>query len=247
MLKAISISRDDIFHQLQLSCKISSVVDDTITRKIIVSTADNLGINVQTSELQQAADNFRLIKKLKSAEQTWNWLQKHSLSLDDFEELIYINFITAKLAQHLFADKVEPFFVENQLNYMGAVIYEVVLNDEDLAIELFYALVEGEITFTEVGHKYIQELELRRCGGYRGMLLRKDLKPEISAAVFASKPPQILKPIITSKGVHLILVEELVQPKLDEKLQTQILSDLFSQWLKQQREQVKLDLNLDFD
>ena len=47
-----------------------------------------------------------------------------------------------------------------------------------------------------------------RCGGYRGILQRKDLKPEISAAVFAATPPQILKPIVTSIGAHLILVDE---------------------------------------
>jgi hypothetical protein len=41
-----------------------------------------------------------------------SWLQKHSLSLDDFEELIYTNFVIAeKLAQHMFADKIEPFFL----------------------------------------------------------------------------------------------------------------------------------------
>ena len=245
MSTAISISCEDIFHQLKLSCQIPSVIESIVTRKIIVSTAENLGINVETAGLQQAADNFRLMKKLKSAEQTWNWLQKHRLSVDDFEELVYINIISAKLAERLFADKVEPFFIEKQLDYMGAVIYEVVLNDEDLAIELFYALTEGEISFPEVAHQYIQETELRRSGGYRGMVHRKDLKPEISAAIFAAKPPQLLKPIVTSKGIHLILVEELVQPQLDEKLQTQILSDLFSQWLKREIEQAEVMLNLD--
>jgi hypothetical protein len=64
--------------------------------------------------------------KLKSADDTWAWLQKHGLSLDDFEELIYNNVISGKLAHHLFADKVEPFFVEHQLDYAGVVMYEVV-------------------------------------------------------------------------------------------------------------------------
>ena len=68
---------------------------------------------------------------------------------------------------------------------------------------------------------------------------RKDLKPEISAAVFAAKPPQVLKPIVTSQGVHLILVEEIIQPELDEKLRSQIMSDLFAEWLKQQTEVVE--------
>lgn len=50
----------------------------------------------------------------------------------------------------------------------------------------------------------------------------------------AHKYIEVLKPIVTSKGVHLILVEEIIQPELDDKLRFQILSDLFSGWLKHQ-------------
>lgn len=245
MSQAITLSRDDILHQVKLSCKIPSVIEEIVAHKIIVSAAEELGIKVEPEELQQAADKFRLMNKLKSANDTWAWLKKNSLSLDALEELVYASVISYKLVQHLFANKIEPFFVEHQLDYAGVVMYEVILNDEDLAMELFYAVREGEMSFPEVAQQYIQEPELRRCGGYRGILRRKDLKPEISAPVFAAKPPQILKPIVTSKGVHLILVEELIQPQLDEKLYTQILSDLFSQWLKQQIDQVEVMINLD--
>jgi len=124
-------------------------------------------------------------------------------------------------------------------------MYEVVLNDEDLAMELFYAVQEGEMSFYEVAHQYIQDKELRRKGGYRGMVQRKELKPEISAAVFAAKPPQVLKPILTSSGAHLILVEEIIQPQLNEKLHQKIVSDFFSEWLKQQIAEVEVITHLD--
>jgi parvulin-like peptidyl-prolyl isomerase len=123
-------------------------------------------------------------------------------------------------------------------------MYEVVLDDEDLAIELFYGIQEGEMSFYEVAHQYIQDTELRRKGGYQGIVRRKELKPEISAAVFAAKPPQVLKPIVTSSGVNLILVEEIIQPELDDKLRSQIMFDLFSEWLKQQTEQVEFNVKL---
>jgi len=234
MSKAITISHEDILHQVKLSCQIPEIVEQIVTRKIIEDAAAEAGIKVETEELQKAADSLRLMSQLNSAEETKVWLQKNGLSLDDFEELIYNNVISGKLAHHLFADKVEPFFVEHQLDYAGVVMYEVVLDDEDLAMELFYAIQEGEMSFYEVAHQYIQDTELRRKGGYRGIVQRKELKPEISAAVFAATPPQVLKPILTSKGVHLILVEEIIEPELDNKRRYQILSDLFAGWLKQQ-------------
>ncbi|NJR65878.1 MAG: peptidylprolyl isomerase [Leptolyngbyaceae cyanobacterium CRU_2_3] len=238
MAEVMTISHDEILYQLKLSCLIPSTVEGVVTRKVITRIAAEQGIQAELSELQQAADGLRLLNKLQSANDTWLWLQKHNLSLDEFEELVQTTVISSKLANHLFDAQVEPFFVEHQLDYAQAVMYEVVLEDADLAMELFYSIQEGEISFHEVSHQYIQDLELRRCGGYRGPLARTDLKPEISAAVFAATPPQLLKPLITSKGSHLILVEELIQPELNESLRYKILSDLFLAWLKQQVDQV---------
>ena len=244
MSEILTISLEEIIHQIKLSCQIPSVVEGILTRFLIARAAEEAGIKLESEELQQAADGLRLMNKLTSADATWSWLQKHSLSLDEFEKLVYVNVISSKLAQHLFAEKVEPFFVEHQLDYVQVVMYEVVLDDFDLAMELFYALAEGEMSFHEVAHQYIQDTELRRKGGYRGILHRTDIKPEISAAVFAATPPQILKPILTSKGAHLILVEEIIQPQLNEMLRLKILSDLFDEWLKLQFEQVEVEFSL---
>lgn len=237
MPTALHISLDDIVRQIKLSCQFPSVIEGIITRQIIHRTAREQGIKAEPDELQQAADAFRFTSNLKSAESTWSWLQKHCLSLDDLEELVETTVVSSKLAQHLFADKVEPFFIEHQLDYAKAAIYEVILEDKDLAMELFYAVEEREISFHEVARQYIQDTELQRRAGYRGTLCRMDLKPEISAAVFAATPPQILKPIVTSKGIHLILVEELIQPQLDEKLGYEILSNLFPTWLSEKFQQ----------
>lgn len=236
----ITVSVEEIIHQIKLACQIPSTIEDIVHRKIILSTAEEIGIKIEPQELQQAADNFRLINKLWNSSDTWSWLQKHYLSLDEFEELVHIRVLSSKLAQHLFAHKVEPFFVENQLNYTQIVMYEVVLDDEDLAMELFYAIQEGEMNFHEVTHQYIQDTELRRSGGYRGKLSRLNLKPEISAAVFAATAPQLLSPIVTSKGVHLIFVEEIIKPELTQLLRQKILSDLFLEWLKKQTSEANI-------
>ncbi|GET36125.1 peptidylprolyl isomerase [Microseira wollei] len=240
MLKALAITNEDILHQVKLSCKIPEIIEQIIARKAIENAAAEAGIKVETEELQKAADQMRFMNQLLNANDTWAWLEKHHLSLDDFEEIVYTTLLAGKLSQHLFADKVEPYFFQQQLDYAGVVMYEVVLDDEDLALELFYAVKEGEMSFYDVARQYIQDVELRRKGGYLGVVRRKDLKAEISAAVFAAKPPQLLKPIVTARGLHLILVEELIQPELNEKLRTNIISNLFSQWLNQQIEQSEI-------
>jgi parvulin-like peptidyl-prolyl isomerase len=228
------ISPEDIFQHIKLSCQLPSIIEAIATRKVILSAAAEAGIQVEVTELQQAADAFRLEHRLQRSEDAWQWMQIHGLSLDEFEEMLGANVLAAKLASHLFADRVKPFFVERQLDYAQVIMYEIILEDEDLAMELFYAIEEEELNFFQVGHEYIQDPELRRTTGYRKPLRRSELKPEISAAVFAAKPPQLLKPIVTSNGAHLILVEEVIAPQLNQVLATQIMSELFAGWLKQQ-------------
>ena len=240
MSQAITIKSEDILHQVKLSCQIPEIIQGIVTRNIIATAVAEAGLKVETEELQKAADTMRSMKQLRKPDDTRAWLEKYGLTLDDFEELIYISLSTNKLAQHLFGAQVESYFFSHQLDYAGVVMYEVVLDDKDLAIELFYSISEGESSFSEVARQYIQDRELGRRGGYRGVVRRKEMKPEISAAVFAAKPPQVLKPIITSKEVHLILVEEIIPAKLDERQRSEILSDLFKSWLQRKFEEVEI-------
>jgi parvulin-like peptidyl-prolyl isomerase len=236
MPKMPPISQDEILQQVKLSCQIPTLVKAITERKIVAEKAQTLNLKVETTELQKAADSFRLKNNLVTAQETMAWLQRHALSLDDLEALVYHTVLSTKLADHLFANRVEPFFMERQLDYTQVVLYEVVVSNLDLSMELFYALQEKEITFSEIAQQYAQDPDMKCRGGYRGLVTRKDLRPELSAAVFAAKPPQILKPIAIGKQIYLVWVESIISPTLDETLRFQIQTELYLGWLKQQVE-----------
>lgn len=245
MSTLLTISPEDIIHSIKLSCRLPGVVEAIATQKIILDTATLAGIKVAEQELQQEGDRLRFARKLVKAADTLAWLKKHHLSVDDFEELVHNDILAKKLANHLFADKVEAFFYQNQLNYVAAVTYEIIFDDRDVALELFYALQEGEVSFQEIAREYILNPEIRRAGGYQGIRRRGEFRPEIAAAIFAATPPQILKPITTPKGVYLIWVEEIIQPQLDNELHQTIITDLFNGWLKQQVDKTEIITQLD--
>jgi parvulin-like peptidyl-prolyl isomerase len=228
-----TISPEEIIRQIKISCYIPNILEAIVRERVINTTAEQLGIIVSEKELQEEGDNIRLTNKLVKAVDTWAWLEKHQLSLEDFEVLVRNRVITKKLAYHLFSGQVEKVFYENQVNFSTAITYEVLFNDRDIALEIFFAIQEGEITFTEIARQYIEEPELRRMGGYHGARYRTDFRPEVAPVVFAANPPEILKPINTAKGTYLIFVEEIIQPQLDESLRQQIINDLFNEWLQQ--------------
>jgi parvulin-like peptidyl-prolyl isomerase len=142
--------------------------------------------------------------------------------------------VAEQLAHRLFDDKIDRYFHQNILDYTYAAIYEIVIEERDLAMELFYSLQEGDLSYAAVANQYLPDIEQRRRGGYVGMVSRKQLRPEVSAAVFAGKPPQLIKPVTTAVGVHLIYVEDIVQPELNDRLRSQILVDMFESWIQQE-------------
>jgi parvulin-like peptidyl-prolyl isomerase len=193
-MSELPYSEQEIICQLKISGQMPALLEGIANRNIILEAAKANGIEVDEAEIQQAADQVRLANQLNQAADTWVWLQKQGLTLDDFEEMVHFSVLSTKLAQHLFAEKVEALFAERQIEYIQAALYEILLEDEDLALELYYAINEGELSFLDAAKQYVSDKELGRKGGYRGFVSRMDLQAEVRAAVFATEPPQLLKP-----------------------------------------------------
>ena len=244
MSQTIEVTAQDIIEKVKQNCQLASIIEEIVMQKVTTQAALEKGLSVETSELQQAADDIRFMNKLEKAEDTKIWFKKNHLSIDDFEKIMYNNVINGKMSKHLFLEKAKAYFYEHQLDYTGAAIYEIILDDEELAMELYYEIEENETTFAEVAYQYIEDKELKRKGGYLGIVSRKEMKPEVSAKVFAANPPELLKPIVTSKGVHLIRVEEIIEPEYDLKLRYKIVTDLFTQWQYQKLNAVKTLVSL---
>jgi len=242
MFQTIDINSDEITSQVKLSCKLPEIMEEIVKRKLILEAAVELGITVNNNEIQQTADSIRLSHNFLTSEDTFVWLEKYALSIEDFERIAYYSLISQKLATYLFADKVKPYFLENKLIYTSILMYEIIVEDKDLADNLFDLIKEEKKSFFDLARKYIQDVDLRRQLGYKGIVKSTDLAPEFLAPLLEAKPPQILQPIYSAAGHHLILVDEIITPTLDDFLYNQILLDLFNHWLKQRVQLFKLRL-----
>jgi parvulin-like peptidyl-prolyl isomerase len=239
MTDTINITPEELLNEVKLSLQFPTLSEQITTYKLIAQTASEAGIQPDSEGVQKAANQIRLTHNLLGSSETYAWLEKYGLSLDDLEQLARRECLKQQLAEYLFSDKIEPYFVQHQLNYLSAVLYEVTFEDEELAYEQYYALQAGETTFPQVAYQYIQDTEKRRVGGYLGIRYRSELHPEFRAVVFAADPPQVLKPVVIESGVHLILVEELIQPELESQLEAEIKQQLFNQWLTNEKDKNK--------
>jgi hypothetical protein len=236
MPQSITVTLNDIFQQAKYTFQLPALIQQAIDRQIILVAVEQAGLVIATDELQQAADALRVTHQLLSARDTLDWLEKHQLSVEDFEDLAYTQLIRHKLADRLCTSKIAAHFAAHQLDYAQAVIYQMTIDQAPLAMELFYSLQAHEQDFLAIVHRYHPDTPSRLRGDYRRIVRRRDLEPEISAAVFAATSPTVLRPIATRDGHQLIYVAEILTPSLTPALETQIREELFQTWLRQQTE-----------
>jgi parvulin-like peptidyl-prolyl isomerase len=231
MVISTEISDEDILEQVKISRKMPEITEQIIINRIIRDEAEKAGIKVEVKELQEAADDFRARNKLIRAKTTQMWLEMNRLSLDEFENIIRLEILSNKLRDLVTVDKVEDYFYQHQLDFDRVVLREIILENKELATELYYSVREGELKFQEVADKYIKEVELRRKGGFLGSFRRKDLNPVLVSVFSITSYPQVVKPIPTALGFSLIWVEEIIKATLDDEVQKEIQSQLFKVFL----------------
>lgn len=110
MSEPIFITHEEIIEQLKFSLQIPTTMRENARRKIIRNTAQAKHITLSEREMQQAADSFRLQNNLSSSQDTLNWLEKHNLTVEEFEKLVYYKSWALKLAQELYGDRAESYF-----------------------------------------------------------------------------------------------------------------------------------------
>jgi parvulin-like peptidyl-prolyl isomerase len=238
------VNNQDLLRQIKITGKIPELLHGILQQRVLEASARDLNLEISEEEIQKGADQFRVANRLETVPATQQWLDDRQLSMEDFEQLVITNLLAPKIAQKMFFDQAAPYFYQRVLDYASAVIYEIVVTDENLAFELFHAIQEGDMTFGEAAKSYAQNIESQRRGGYVGTVMRQSMNPAISAAVFAAESPEVLEPIVVGSEVHLILAEEVIKPVLTPELQEQIMWQLFQGWLQ---EQISIHrLNLEF-
>ncbi len=230
-ISGASVELDEILNFLKKNIQLKEVYQRILSQKIINHVAEDKGLTVTPEEIQAEADKQRLAKRLEKASDTLAWLADQMITPEDWEAGICDRLLAQKLAQFLFHKEVEKFFAQNKLSFDQILLYQIIVADEKLAQELFYELEEREISFYEAAHLYDIEERRREQGGFEGKLYRWNLKPDIATAIFSKPVGEVIGPIKTALGYHLLRVEEFIPAELTPERYQEILDRMFQDWL----------------
>ncbi len=222
---------EEIIEYLKKTLQVKELCNNILYQKIINRAAQERGITLTPEEIQTEADRLRYENRLVKASDTLAWLADQLIVADDWEAGIRDSLLSKKLSQSLFNRDVEKYFSENQLDYDQVILYQIVVPHIQLAQEICYQIEEGELSFYEAAHIYdIDERRRINCG-YEGKFYRWNLKPDIAAVVFSTRPGDLLGPLIVDQASYIFMVEEFIPAELTPERHQEILDKMFKEWL----------------
>lgn len=230
-LANIFIEPEEIVNFLKSEMKLKEVYQNILCKRVIQQVSQDRGITLTTEEIEAEANRQRREQHLEKAVDTLAWLADQLISPYDWEEGIRDRLLSQKLAEALFAQEVEKFFIQNRLAFEQVVLYQIVVDSEILAQELYYQIEEGEISFYDAAHRYDIDTHRRHKCGYEGTIYRFTLQPDIAAVVFSVAPKKLTGPIKTEQGYLLFIVEDFLPAVLTPTRYQEILNNMFQNWL----------------
>ncbi|MDZ7962122.1 MAG: peptidylprolyl isomerase [Aulosira sp. DedQUE10] len=185
------------------------------------------------AEYLGAIANFRQRYQLSSEEEQQVWLQKNQLTEAIMHEVAIRPILIKKFQMEMWGNKLESYFLHRKTD-LDQVVYSMIrTQDEGLAQELYFRIVEEERSFATIAQQYSQGSEAQ-TGGVVGPVPLSQPHPIIQKILFASQPGQLWKPQLIAEWYVIIRLEQLLPAQLDEAMQQHLLDELFETWIQTQ-------------
>jgi putative peptide maturation system protein len=201
-------------------------------------------IELSDAELQTAMNVFRKARKLYRVEDTYRWLEQHGTTYEKLEQLVASQAIVAKLRDRLTALHVADYFEEHQSDFDTATIAQFHVFDGESAHQIYEQIQTGELDFYEAAQRHFLGAVGRRehpSGELFTVIQRGQTTSELSEAVFAAAPGDILPPVPTETGYAIALVLSHHPARLNEATCSTIKKILFEEWLAERRQEARIE------
>jgi parvulin-like peptidyl-prolyl isomerase len=233
-LSKLYVTPDEILRFLRKTLRLQETHYEILCQKIIDQVAKERKIIVSPEEVQSDINQMFAQMHLEQASDILRWMKDELINIDDLEAGINDRLLRQRLAGSLFSEAAEQFFYEHQTEFDQVVLYQTIVPYERVVDDIIYQIREQQLSFYEVAHLYDVDERRRRQCGYEGVFYRSDLDSEIAEAAFAASIHEIVGPLRTERGYHLLLVEELIPAELTAQKRQEIIHRMFQEWLSEE-------------
>ncbi|MBI5213000.1 MAG: peptidylprolyl isomerase [Nitrospirae bacterium] len=214
-----------------------------VTSIIVRNEAKEMNISVSDDDLQKSADEFRILTRLISANDTQNWLKSKKMNIDDFERTIEDTVLTNMVRNRIATDaEISKTFSENIVEFETVKIGRIVVDKLDQANEIFAQLSEGEAEFCVLAHKYSVDESTRHLGGFVGDVNREALPQSLVLKVFADNAGQYIGPVEDDGKYIIVKIIEKKRTELNDAVKEVCKNIIFQDWMKKRINKYKVNL-----
>lgn len=226
---------DEILAYLRHSYQMAEISIQVEHQALILKLCEQFNLTIADEELQAAGNEFRLKHKLFSTADTLNWLKQQRISAEDWTQGIRVSLLEQKLKDYLFGGRVDMHYINNRKEYKRVAISQILVRDLTEAFNIVQALREDPAAFCALALDYAQGRQAKERGGFAGIHFLPKLMPEIVQAIVDALAGEIVGPIQTRLGYHIIKIEKWFPIELNSSVREEVLEALFQTWLQEQR------------
>ncbi|MBD2448161.1 peptidylprolyl isomerase [Nostoc sp. FACHB-152] len=222
----------EILEYLRRSAKFAEIAVAAEREAFVIANCKQLGIEISEDEWQAAGDAFRLERKLWGNAETLAWLEEQRISVEEWSEGIKVALLEKKLKEHLFGALVDGAYVSNRDNYRRVALSQILVTDLATAWKIVQLLREGQASFCALALEHSKGKQSQENGGFVGIQYLVELIPEIAEPLTEAKEGEIVGPVQSKIGYHVLRVEKWFPIELNQAVREQIMDSLFQQWLQ---------------
>ncbi|WP_017314972.1 peptidylprolyl isomerase [Mastigocladopsis repens] len=222
----------DVIAYLRRSAKLAEIAALAERDALVLAGCEKFGITVSEEEVQAAGDDFRQERKLWGLQETMAWLDQQRIGVEDWSQGIRVALLEKKLKEHLFGAGVDGEYMRNRDRYRRVAVSQILVVDLDTAWKIVQMLREGHASFCALALEYSKGKQSQEKGGFVGIRFLVELTPEIAETINNAKEGEILGPVQSKLGYHVVRVEKWFPTVLNQAVREQIMDSLFQGWLK---------------
>jgi glycosyltransferase involved in cell wall biosynthesis len=193
-------------------------------------------ISCTSEEQAKCCQDFCTQHQLTSEAERQTWLQQQGMSEAQFLDLATRSLRIEKFKQASWGNKLRAYFCKLKPQ-LDQVVYSLIrIKDLAIAQELYFRILEGEQSFTELAKQYSEGAEAE-TGGLIGPVALSIPHPRLAKILAVSQAGQLSPPKRIGDWYVIVRLEKFISAQLDETMQQRLLNELFSSWLREQLQQ----------
>ncbi|WP_424099573.1 peptidylprolyl isomerase [Moorena producens] len=224
----------DIITYLRRSRKFAEISTLAQQDALILNLCEEFSITVSDQEWQGAGDAFRVEHKLLGVTETNSWFSQQKITVEEWSEGIKVQLLTKKLKEHLFGEVIDSDYLSNRENYKRVALSQILVLDLAQALKIVKALRYDNASFCALALEHSKGKQSQENGGFVGICFLAELSQDIAKGIYEAKEGEVIGPIQTKLGYHILRVEKWFPTELSESVREAILEFLFQNWLQEQ-------------